>query len=59
MVRYFRYRSGVEYRENRQMVADMVKRFLELGEKLGEKLFSPSTQAFLLAFLLAPKNVFL
>ena len=32
----------------------------KLGEKQGENhfLFSPSTQAFLLAFLLAPNNVF-
>ena len=40
MVRYFRFSLGFEYRDIRQGVRDMETRFLELGEKLGEKLES-------------------
>ena len=38
MVKYFRFQLGFEYRDIRQGLRDMGKRFLELGEKLGEKL---------------------
>ena len=38
MVKYFRFQVGFEYRDNRQGVRDMETRFMELGEKLGEKL---------------------
>ena len=37
-VRYFRFGLGFEYRDIRQGLRDTGKRFLELGEKLGEKL---------------------
>ena len=35
---YFRFGLGFEYRDIRQGVRVIEKRFLELGEKLGEKL---------------------
>ena len=38
MVRYFRFQLGFEYRDIRQGLRYMEKRFFELGEKLGEKL---------------------
>ena len=37
-VRYFRFGLGFEYRDIRQGVSVIEKRFLELGAKLGEKL---------------------
>ena len=37
---YFRFGLGFEYRDMRQGLRDMGKRFLELGEKQGEKLES-------------------
>ena len=40
MVKYFRFQHGFEQRDIRQGVRDMEKTFLELGEKLGEKLES-------------------
>ena len=38
MVISFRFQLGFEYRDIRQGLRDMEKRFFELGEKLGEKL---------------------
>ena len=37
MVRYFGFQLGFEYRDIRQGLRYMEKRFFELGEKLGEK----------------------
>ena len=38
MVKYFRFGLGFEYRDIRQGVRVIEKRFLELGERIGEKL---------------------